>query len=123
MRRNTHAGTSSHRNHHSVTRRGTDAITLFEVFVIVLIALAIAWAAYRAVSPVTPRAESTATIKVRQAQTLWDIASEHRVAGATTAETVDLIMSMNGMSDSALSVGQTVEVPVAPSQSASVASR
>jgi len=104
-------------------RHATDGISKLEVFLIVLVILAIAWAAYRAVTPDVTPAQSTATVKVRQSQTLWDLAAEYRVSDATTAETVELIKSINGMTDSALAVGQTVQVPVGATQSASVASR
>lgn len=105
------------------TRRGTDGISKLEVLVLVLVILAIAWAAYRAVTPTATGVQSTTTVKVRQSQTLWDLAAEYRVSDSTTAETVELIKSINGMTDSALAVGQTVQVPLDVSQSASVASR
>lgn len=123
MRKEVHRSAPSRQSGSHAARHDGEKISAIEVIVIALVILAIAWAAYRAVTPVQPATEGTTTVKVRQAQTLWEIASEHRIADATTAETVELIKAMNGMEDSSLLVGQNVQVPVTSDQSASVASR
>jgi Tfp pilus assembly protein FimV len=68
--------------------------------------------------------QSTCTISVDPQQTLWDVAQQYPIEGLSTAQTVDVIRSLNSMSDSSLAVGQTLRVPSASgSMEAAVASR
>lgn len=63
-------------------------------------------------------------VRVRESQTLWDLARVHPVDGLSTAQTVELIRSINDMEQSALTLGQVVYVPAeAQGNSASLASR
>jgi hypothetical protein len=51
------------------------------------------------------------SVRVGAADTLWSIASANRAPGRSTAETVDEIRRMNGLTDSGLSAGVVLRVP------------
>lgn len=106
-----------------VVSRSRERLSLVESVLLVLLVVALAYAGYRAMVPTYARVESTATVRVTPEQTLWDLASRHRVPGATTAETIEIIKQVNGMTDSALRVGQTVQVPVSQADFTAMASR
>lgn len=55
---------------------------------------------------------ATQTVVVRPGDSLWEIAERSQVAGASTSEVVSWIEAANGLSDSSLSVGQRIVVPV-----------
>jgi len=103
--------------------RGPVDLSMLEIALLVLLAAAIAYAGLRVVAPEGRIAEETQTVRVAGKQTLWDLASEYRVSGATTAETVEIIKTQNGMTTSALRVGQTLQVPVAQTEMSAMASR
>lgn len=111
-------GRGSHRDH-----REHNGLSVIEILLLVLLATALSFAVYRAVSPRAHAYSTTTTIRVQPSQTLWQIASENRAPGATTAETVELIKDLNEMTDSSLRVGQTVAVPAATSAMTAVAAR
>lgn len=54
----------------------------------------------------------TEAVTVMPGDSLWSLAEEHPVDGASTAEVVDFISQENGLSSSNLSIGQSVYVPV-----------
>ena len=54
----------------------------------------------------------TEAVTVMPGDSLWSLAEEHPVDGASTAEVVDFISQENGLSSSSLSIGQSVYVPV-----------
>ncbi len=111
-------GRASHRDH-----RKHIGLSAIEILLLVLLATALSFAVHRAVSPRAHAYSTTSTIRVQHSQTLWQIASENRAPGATTAETVELIKDLNDMTDSSLRVGQTVAVPAPAGATAAVASR
>lgn len=94
-----------------------------ELSVFAVLLCALAFAGYRATAPAAAQYTQTESIKVSSHETLWQIAAEHRIGGLSTAETVELIKQINGMTDSGLHVGQVVEVPVAASAMSAMASR
>lgn len=106
--------------HRSASRRGSSLIEL-TIFGVLLFALI--FAGYRAVKPGAAEFAGTEAHKVSESQTLWEIASAHRIDGMSTAETVEVIKSLNGLTDSSLRVGQVVEVPVDSSANTAMASR
>ena len=53
----------------------------------------------------------TTTIRVKQSDTLWEIAKECSPAGTPTASTVEYICEINRLEGSALAAGQVLEVP------------
>lgn len=57
---------------------------------------------------------TTASIEVRvtRADTLWDIASQHRLPGLSTAETVQAILRENVLESSEIHPGDRLRVPV-----------
>ncbi|MDO8986798.1 MAG: LysM peptidoglycan-binding domain-containing protein, partial [Coriobacteriia bacterium] len=80
-------------------------------------------AAYRAVQPRVGAIGATFTVKVQARQTLWSLATENPVQGASTSETVELIKVANGMTSSVLFVGQTIRVPCGQNDLTAMASR
>lgn len=83
-----------------------------EIIALILIVLAIVTAA---VAPSLLRTSdnpsSTKSIKVSQHDTLWEIAVANPVRGCTTAQTVQVILELNGMSESTIIAGQLLVVP------------
>jgi Tfp pilus assembly protein FimV len=63
----------------------------------------------RELAAVQPAAAST--VRVAPSDTLWSIAKTHRTAGMTTAETVERIMRLNGLTDATLQAGALISVP------------
>lgn len=104
----------------ATSRRGS---SLIELAVFGILLLALAFAGYRAVTPAAAEFPGTEAHKVSASQTLWEIASAHRIDGMSTAETVEVIKSLNGLTDSSLRVGQVVEVPVDSAANTAMASR
>lgn len=124
MQRNVHNHTT--RQNRRTGRRcaeNGDRLSLVETVLLVLLVLALVYAGYRAMVPRYGQVESTTTVRVASEQTLWELATRHRVPGATTAETIEIIKQVNGMTGSALRVGQTVQVPVSAADMAAMASR
>jgi len=81
--------------------------------VLLALAVALVLATLAAGNPTdTTSSLETRTVRVRTSQTLWDIAQTHPVPGNTTAQTVEVIRSLNNMSTSTLHVEQLLEVPV-----------
>ncbi len=97
-------------------------LSLLELALFALLVAGIAFAVYRAVAP-APAIEFSTVVRVEADQTLWDIASQHRLPGTTTAQTVDAIRVANGMEGSALRVGQPLVVPEDPEALTAMASR
>jgi len=125
MQRSTHDHTVR-QNNRTVARRcveNSDRLSLVETVLLVLLVLALAYAGYRAMAPRYGQVEATATVRVTSEQTLWELATQHKVPGATTAETIEIIKQVNGMTGSALRVGQTVQVPVSAADMTAMASR
>jgi hypothetical protein len=54
---------------------------------------------------------SAVSVTVSPADTLWSIAAAHRVPGASTAETVEIITSANHLSGGRLQPGTVLSVP------------
>lgn len=86
-----------------------------------LLALALALALPAIARGVEP-AVRTATVRVRQGDTLWDIARRCPGGDTDTARVVRDIRSLNALGSSNLAVGQTLDVP-AETPAESVASR
>lgn len=95
-----------------------------EVALLAALTVCLTYACIAAVTPAKPSAHvSTESIRVQPADTLWGIALEHPVDGLSTAETVQLIRSLNGFETSSLRVGDVVAVPRAQGLSTAVATR
>jgi len=105
------------------TSKDRVGLNIVEVVLLVLLGIALVYAGYRAVAPGYRLAGDTQTIRVAGDQTLWELAAEYRVPGASTAETVEIIKSTNGMTHSSLRVGQTLQVPASNFEMTAMASR
>ena len=83
-------------------------------------ACALAIAAIILVSGVMPtvrdlvpaRQTSAISVTVSHADTLWSIAAAHRIAGMSTAQTVEAISAANGLKRRDLVAGAVLRVPV-----------
>ncbi|MDP2182911.1 MAG: LysM peptidoglycan-binding domain-containing protein [Actinomycetota bacterium] len=53
----------------------------------------------------------TRAIRVRASDTLWDIASENRTEGLSTAQTVEVLKTLNRLDHSRIAVGQSLLIP------------
>lgn len=101
----------------------TRGLTGAELVLLTLMALMLVLAAYRAVQPRVGVIGATSTVRVQARQTLWDLASQNPVPGASTSETVELIKAANGMTNSVLLAGQTLRVPCGQDDVTAMASR
>ena len=86
-------------------------------FIALLLVVGTVAASHRSAAP-----RESVSVRVERGDTLWTLARTHPVEGMTTEQTADLIASMNGLRDGALSSGRTILVPAAVSTSR-VASR
>ena len=119
-------GTRRNGSHNVTAVRATHktrGLTGAELLLLVLMALMLVLAAYRAVQPRVGAIGATSTVKVQARQTLWDLATQNPAPGASTSETVELIKTANGMTSSVLFVGQTLRVPCARNDLTAMASR
>lgn len=98
----------------SDVRRSTVRLTRRGRVVVFLVGLAIALVAgfvLAAGSTASEHSESTTVIQVGPGETLWDIARSVAVQGHT-ADMVEHIKDLNGLSGGALQVGQDLRVPL-----------
>jgi hypothetical protein len=98
-----------------VARRSTVRLTRRGRAVVFLLGLAIALVAGFVLangSTATERPESTTVIQVGPGETLWDIAQTVAVQGHT-ADMVEHIKDLNGLTGGALQAGQELRVPLA----------
>jgi hypothetical protein len=61
---------------------------------------------------VPPRTTAAISVTATSADTLWSIASAHRLPGMTTAQMVETIRATNGLSHQHLQAGTVLSVPV-----------
>lgn len=100
---------------HHIARRSTVRLTRRGRVVVFLVGLAVALVAGFVLangSTATEHPESTTVIQVGPGETLWDIAQSVAVEGHT-ADMVDHIKDLNGLSGGALQAGQDLRVPLA----------
>ena len=90
-----------------LTRRGRAVVFLLGLSVALLVGFVLASG-----STATERPESTTVIQVGPGETLWDIARSVAVEGHT-AEMVDHIKDLNGLTGGSLQAGQDLRVPLA----------
>ena len=98
-----------------MARRSTVRLTRRGRAVVFLVGLVIALAAgfmLATGSTATERPESTTVIQVGPGETLWDIAQSVAVKGHT-ADMVEHIKALNGLTGGALQAGQDLRVPLA----------
>src|SRR3954454_14681751 len=98
-----------------VARRSAVRLTRRGRAVVFLVGLALALVAgfvLASGSTATEHPESTTVIQVGPGETLWDIAQDVAVSGHT-ADMVEHIKDLNGLSGGALQAGQELRVPVA----------
>lgn len=84
--------------------------------------LLLAFALLLSRSPLPP-VGTTISLTVRPGQSLWAIADAHPVPGLDTAQTVELIASLNALQDAAISPGDTLHIPVSVDDSTGIAMR
>lgn len=93
------------------SRRDRLRISAFEAAVLAVIAFALIAAAMASGDAARPAATSTRTVKVAAGETLWELASTHPIAGLSTAQTVERIAELNGLSTHNVTAGQSLNVP------------
>jgi LysM repeat protein len=76
-----------------------------------LVALALVAAAAFSGAPPADDVRRAATVQIRSAQTLWQLADEHPVPGQSIEQTVETIRELNGLEDNTLVVGTQILVP------------
>ena len=91
-----------------LTRRGRAVVFLLGLVVALVGGFVVANG-----STATERPESTTVIQVGPGETLWDIAQSVAVKGHT-ADMVEHIKDLNGLSGGGLQAGQELRVPLAP---------
>lgn len=107
-----------------VVRRVSNRNESLETLVVALIAIALLVVMFASGSGDSASHEPTVSqVRVRQGDTPWGLARAYPAEGLTTAETADLIVSLNGGKSSVLRAGDSVWVPVADSDSSEIAMR
>jgi hypothetical protein len=104
-------------------RRPDSVLAPLWVFVIVLALLVIA-AALPTASGNTHARSASRTVRVAASDTLWSIARANPVAGLTTAESVAVIRSLNGLGESvSIQPGAVIAIPCADDAAPALAMR
>ena len=102
------------------------SFTPLEISVILIAIIGVCISAFLGMSktgPIEPSAVESSMVLVRPGDTLWSMAAKHRAGNLSTAQTVEIIKNMNGIHDSVLDVGESIEVPVSDSPETLTASR
>ena len=81
-----------------------------ERWILLALVLVLAMAAFASRSPL-PSTPKTAVIRVERGDTLWSLAEQNPAPGFTTAQTAELIASLNQIDASALANGMELCVP------------
>lgn len=103
--------------------RRSSGLTAAEMVLLVLCLLAVVGAFLASAGPALPTGIESRAIRVEPGQTLWDLAQTHSVDGLSTADTVELIRSMNALSDSRIAADILVLVPTDSSLQTALATR
>lgn len=103
--------------------RRSSGLTAAEMVLLVLCLLAVVGAFLASAGPALPTGIESRAIRVESGQTLWDLAQTHRVDGLSTADTVELIRSINSLSDSRIAADTLVLVPTDSSLQTALAAR
>lgn len=98
------------------TMPARNRLTADVVLAILVVAALVMIAAASGSSTGTPSV--TRTVVISSGETLWALASENRVDGLSIEQTVDLIVRMNALEDSDISVGQRIMLPASTDASA-----
>jgi hypothetical protein len=107
-----------------MNRRRSGHLGVLDVVLVAICVATLMWAVVGAASaPASPHIERWSPVLVEEHATVWDLARAHPIRGLTTAETVALIRSHNGLAGAALRVGQSLEVPAEASPAPHVAQR
>lgn len=127
MRNHTHSRSTRRprtvrRTQTAKSRRKT-GLTVVEMILLVLCLLAVVGAFLASAGPALPTGIESRAVRVETGQTLWDLAQTHRVDGLSTADTVELIRSMNALSDSRIAADTLVLVPTDPGMQTALAVR
>jgi|GEM_PF-4813206 len=112
------------RNHTNRSRAAAiDTTTRFETLLLLAVAVCLALAAVQGSGALLHSELRTQDVRVEPGQTLWSLAKQYPVEGADTARTVEIIASLNGLSDGVIQAGSTVRVPVTNTEQGAVALR
>lgn len=95
----------------SHTTRASRHVTASEGTILAAVCLLVLTAALAPNLRASQGPSGTTTVLVRPHESLWTIAASHPCPGRTTAETVDVIRSLNGLSDATLHAGTVLRVP------------
>ncbi|TLM98353.1 MAG: LysM peptidoglycan-binding domain-containing protein, partial [Actinobacteria bacterium] len=93
-------------------RRGSrpTGLSALERAAVAAVVAGLAVAVWIAAAPTGATPDATSTVRVDSGDTLWMIAESHPAPGLTTAENVELIISLNGLRGSALAAGAHLKV-------------
>jgi len=91
-------------------RRGRSLRTPLEMVALIVIAVLLVLGALTA-GPDTEVSVDTTRIRTEAGDTLWGIARSHPVQGLTTAQNVELIVSLNGLDSPHVTTGGLLAVP------------
>jgi nucleoid-associated protein YgaU len=97
--------------------RGKLEVLLLAAIVALLVIGAVSTGRPREASPYT-----TSVLRVRQGDTLWQVAEAHPIDGLTTSQVVDALVAANRLGARSLSPGQMIRIP-ANDQRTQMASR
>lgn len=92
-----------------------ERVTRSEYAVIALVLLVLIIAAVLSSRPAEVEIR-TQKVMVSSGDTLWDLAERHPVPGLSTQQTVRLLSKLNGLQDSRISAGVSIEVPAAAAE-------
>ncbi len=94
-------------------RRRTRGTEPFEIAVLLLVLIGfIASVIVSGIAGDSGPDVSVGKVMVRPGDTPWELARVHPVAGQSTAETADLIVTLNGGSSRAFLAGRSIYVPI-----------
>lgn len=91
--------------------------------VMLVIALLVLAVSTRVVDDRIPPDVSTISVVVKPSDSLWSLARKYSLTGYSTAQTVEVIRTVNDMSGSMVMVGEVLLVPIEVPESTVVASR
>lgn len=103
--------------------RPSEALLTFERVGLICVAILLIAALYASIAPGTPEAVSTRSVRIAGGDSLWSLARAHPVEGLSTAQTAELIRTLNGLSSPIIHPGQDLLVPTDLPEKPSVASR
>lgn len=94
----------------NIDRSQATSLSVLEFALVALVILTLIAAAWISARP-TRSDVGTRVVRVSPGDSLWSIAQRHQVPGRSTAETVEILATMNGLESSKLVAGAELRVP------------